>query len=48
MSDRRQRILDQVSDPSVRKMLIMGWYERGEITHSEARRLIKSNKLEAA
>lgn len=48
MNGRFQRILDQISDPSVRKTLVMGWRERGEITDAQAERLIKSNKLEEA
>lgn len=47
-TSRRQNILDQISDRSVKKLIIMRWWERGEIEPSEAENLIRSNGLEAA
>lgn len=43
---RRQRILDVISDPSVKKMLVMRWLERREIYGDEAEELIRENGLE--
>jgi hypothetical protein len=48
MSDRRQRILDRIEDPTVRKILVMRWWERSEITPAETTELIRANSLEAA
>lgn len=45
---RRKRILDAIEDPSVKKMLVMRWWEREEITPGEAQEFIRNNKLEAA
>jgi hypothetical protein len=45
---RRQRMLDQVSDPAVKKILVMRWLEKREIWGDEAEQLIKDNGLEAA
>ena len=45
---RRQRILDQICDLSVRKQLVMRWYFQNEISASECEELIRKNKLEAA
>jgi hypothetical protein len=45
---RRQRILNQVSDPAVKKSLIMRWLELREIWGDEAEQLIRDNGLEAA
>lgn len=44
----RQKILDQIDDPSVKKILIMRWWEWREIAPSQAELLIRSNALEAA
>lgn len=46
--DARQRILDAISDPSVKKMLVMRWWEAGEIAPTDAQQLIRGNDLEAA
>lgn len=46
--DTRQRILDQISDPAVRKLLVMRWWEGGAISPDDAERLIHDNHLEAA
>lgn len=48
MTCRFQRILDQVIDLVVRKLLIMRWWELGEIEPEQAEELIQQNKLEAA
>ena len=45
--DNRQRLLDQVSDPVVRKILIMRWLERRQIWGDEAEKLIRDNGLES-
>lgn len=45
---RRQRILDTISDPAVKKILIMRWLERREIWGEEAEDLIRDNGLESA
>lgn len=45
---RFQQILDQISDPAVRKLLVMRWWENGAISPAEAERLIRANRLEAA
>lgn len=44
----RQRILNRIDDPTVRKIIVMRWWERGEITPAEAEKLIRDNALEAA
>lgn len=44
----RQRILDQIEDAGVKKLLVMRWWEREEITPGEAKELIRGNGLEAA
>jgi len=41
----RQRILDQLEDPCVRKILIMAWLSRREIWGDEAEQLIRDNGL---
>lgn len=46
--DTHQRILDQIGDSSVKKLLIMRWRSRGEITDAETEALIRGNGLEAA
>lgn len=43
-----QRVLMRIEDPSARKILIMSWWERGEITPEQAELLIRENGLEAA
>lgn len=43
-----QRILDQLDDPAVRKIIIMHWRETGDISGDDATRLIRANALEAA
>lgn len=48
LPSRRQRILDAIEDPSVKKLLVMRWLEHGEITPGEAQEFIRNNKLEAA
>jgi hypothetical protein len=45
---RRQRMLDQVRDLAVKKILVMRWLEKREIWGDEAEQLIKDNGLEAA
>ena len=46
--DTRQRILDQISDPIVQKIIVMRWRANGEITDAETEALIRDNGLEAA
>ena len=46
--DTKQRILDQIEDPSVKKLIVMRWRERGEISDSETERLIRDNGLASA
>lgn len=45
---RFQQTLDQISDPAVRKLLVMRWWEGGAISPDDAERLIHDNHLEAA
>lgn len=45
---RRQRILAQLDDPVVKKIIIVRWGTLGDITAEEAELLIESNGLEAA
>lgn len=47
-SDRRHRLLDQISDHSAQKIIIMRWWERQEIGDAEAERLIRGRGLAAA
>lgn len=44
----KQRILDTLGEPTVQKMLVMSWWERGSITSEQARELIRVNRLETA
>ena len=43
----RDSVLNQLS-PTVQKIIIMGWWERGEIDGDEAERLIRGRGLENA
>lgn len=45
---RRNRILGHIDDLGVRKILVMRWWERCEITPQDAELLIAHNHLEAA
>lgn len=46
--EHKQRILDRIDDPTVRKILVMRWWEHGEIAPGEAEKMIRDNALEAA
>lgn len=45
MNASRQRILDLIDDPVVKKTLIVRWGRKGTITPEEARELIRANGL---